>query len=43
MADEEANDRREKEGAKGEGEVIMAETMGEIEIEIEIESFAFND
>jgi hypothetical protein len=34
MADEEADDTREKEGAKGEVDVIMAETSAEIEIEM---------
>jgi len=34
VADEEADDTRENEGAKGEGEVIMAETGGEIEIDM---------
>jgi hypothetical protein len=43
MADEEADDTREKEGAKGEGDVIMAETAGEIEIEIEMGAAASND
>ena len=43
MADEEADDRREKEGAKGEGDVIMAETAGKIEIEIEMGAAASND
>jgi hypothetical protein len=43
MADEEVDDTREKEGAKGEGDVIMAETAGEIEIEIEMGAAASND
>jgi len=34
MADEEADDTREKEGAKGERDVMMAETAWEIEIEM---------
>jgi hypothetical protein len=34
MADEEADDTREKAGAKAEGDVIMADTVGEIEVEM---------
>jgi hypothetical protein len=34
MADEEADDTGEKEGAKGKGDDIMAETVGEMGIEI---------
>jgi len=34
MADEEADDTRETEGAKGERDEVMAETAGEIEIEM---------
>jgi hypothetical protein len=43
MADEEADDTRENDGAKGEGDVITAETTGEIEIEIEIGATTSND
>jgi len=43
MADEEADDTREMEGAKGQGDVIMAKTAGEIKIEIEIGAIASND
>ena len=34
MADEEADDTMEQEGAKGKGDVIIAETTGEIEIKL---------
>jgi hypothetical protein len=34
MSDKEAGDTTETEGAKGEGDIIMAETAGEIEIEM---------
>jgi len=34
MADEVADDKRDKEGAKGERDVVMAETAAEIEIEM---------
>jgi hypothetical protein len=43
MANEEADDTREQEGAKGEGDLIMAETPGEIEIKIEMGAAASND
>jgi hypothetical protein len=36
MAIDEADDTREKGGDKGEGDLIMAKTAGEIEIEIKM-------
>jgi hypothetical protein len=43
MADEDADDTGQKEGAKREGDVIMAKTTEEIEIEIEMGGATSND